>query len=144
MTTKVLVPYDGSEQAEEALRHALRTHDDAEVVVLHIIDPVGKGGKKGAKATWWNMWYEDREKQAEATLEEAREIAEEEGHEITTEIRTGKPSKKIIEYAEEEVVDAIIMGRQGETGLSRVLLGSSADKVARHSDVPVTLVGETN
>ncbi|MDZ7688792.1 MAG: universal stress protein [Halobacteriales archaeon] len=141
---KVLVPYDGSEQADEALRLALRTYDDAEVVVLHVIDPVGKGGRKGAKASWWNMWYEDREKLAETVLEDAREIADEEGHEIVTEIRRGKPSKKIIEYAEEEEVDAVVMGRQGETGLSRILLGSAAEKVARHTDVPVTLVGETN
>jgi nucleotide-binding universal stress UspA family protein len=140
---KVLVPYDGSEQAEEALRFALRTHEDAGVVVLHVIDLVGKGGKKQSKAAWWDMWYEDREKLAEERLEEARTIAEDEGREITTEVRTGKPSKKIIEYAEEEDVDTIVMGRQGETGLSRVLLGSAADNVARHSDIPVTLVGET-
>lgn len=141
---KVLVPYDGSDEAGEALRLALRTHEDAEIVVLHVIDPVGKGGEKGTKAAWWNLWYEDREKTAEERLEEAREIADEEGHEITTEIRTGKPSKEIIEYAKKEGVELIVMGRQGETGLSRVLLGSAAENVARHSDTPVTLVGETN
>jgi len=141
---KVLVPYDGSEQAKDALRFALRTHGDNEVVILHIIDPVGKGGTKDTRAAWWSMWYEDRKETAEKRLEEAREIADSEGHEITTEIRTGKPSKEIIEYAEEEGVDSIVMGRQGETGLSRVLLGSAADQVARHSDIPVTLVGETN
>lgn len=141
---KVLVPYDGSEQAEAALRHALQTHRDAEIVVLNVIDPVGKGGEKDTRAAWWNMWYEDREKLAEQRLEEARGIAKDEGREITTEVRTGKPSKKIIEYAEEEGVDLVMMGRQGETGLSRILLGSAAENVARHSDIPVTLVGETN
>lgn len=141
---KVLVPYDGSEHAEEALRYALRKHGDADIVALHVIDPVGKGGEKDTRAAWWNMWHEDREKLAEQRLEEARGIAEEEGGEITTEVRTGKPSKEIIEYAEEEGVDLIRMGRQGETGLSRILLGSAAENVARHSDIPVTLVGETN
>lgn len=141
---KILVPYDGSEQAEEALRFALRSHEGAEVVVLHVIDPVGRGGEKSTKAAWWNMWYEDREKIAEKRIEEAHEIADEEGREISTEVRTGKPSKEIIEHAREEGVDLIVMGRQGETGLSHVLLGSAADRVARHSDIPVTLVGETN
>jgi len=141
---KVLVPYDGSEQADEALRLALRTHDDAEVTVLHVIDPVGKGGRKGAKASWWNMWYEDREKLAETVLEGAREIADEQGREIVTEIRQGKPSKEIIEYAEGKDIELVVMGRQGETGLSRVLLGSAADNVARYLDIPVTLVGKTN
>jgi nucleotide-binding universal stress UspA family protein len=141
---KVLVPYDGSEQAKEALRFALRTHGDAEIAILNVIDPVGKGGKKDTRASWWSMWYEDMEKTAEERLEEAREIAKKEGHEITTVTRTGKPSKEIIEYAEEEDVDSIVMGRQGETGLSRVLLGSAADNVARHTEIPVTLVGETD
>lgn len=141
---RVLVPYDGSEEAEEALRYALRTHEDAEIVVLNVIDPVGKGGKKEVRAAWWEMWYEDREKTAEKRLEEARGIADEEGREITTAVRTGKPSKEIIEYSQEEGVDAIVMGRQGERGLSRILLGSAAENVVRHSDLPVTIVGETN
>lgn len=141
---KVLVPYDGSEQAEDALRYALRKHGDADIVALHVMDPVGKGGEKGTRAAWWNMWYEDREKLAEQRLEEAREIAEDEGSKITTDLSKGKPSKEIIEYAKEGNVDLIVMGRQGETGLSRVLLGSAAENVARHSDIPVTLVGETN
>jgi nucleotide-binding universal stress UspA family protein len=67
------------------------------------------------------------------------------GHgEVTTEHRTGKPSEEILRTIEEENPDAVVMGRQGETGLSRVLLGSAAEKVARHADVPVTLVGETS
>lgn len=140
---KVLVPYDGSDQAQEALRFALRTYED-KITVLYVIDPLGKGGEKGTKASWWNMWYENMEAVAEDNIKNAREIASEEGGEIDTEVRVGKPSKEIVEYIEDEGVDAVVMGRQGETGLSRVLLGSAAENVARHCDVPVTLVGETN
>ena len=141
----VLVPYDGSEQAKSALRFALRTYDsDDNVEVLHVIDPVGRGGEKQPKAAWWNMWYEDRGNRADETLEEARGIAEEMGGSLTTARRTGKPSKEILRYIEKEGIDAVVMGKEGETGLSRVLLGSVADNVARHADVPVTLVGETS
>jgi nucleotide-binding universal stress UspA family protein len=135
----VLVPYDGSDQSEEALRFALRVYED-EVTVLHVIDPVGKGGGKSPKAAWWNMWYEDREDRAEEMLEEANDVARGEGREVKTVRRTGKPSDEILGYIEDESVDAVVMGRRGETGLSRVLLGSVADNVARHADVPVTLV----
>lgn len=141
---KILVPYDGSEQAEDALVYALRKHGGAEIVVLNVIDPVGKGGEKDTRAAWWNMWYEDRQSTTERRLEEAHEMAKKEGHDIATDVSTGKPSEEILEYADEEDVDLIVMGRQGETGLSRVLLGSAAENVARHSDRPVTLVGETN
>lgn len=143
MSMKVLVPYDGSEYSKDALQHAVDTYTDAEVHVLHVIDPVGRGGRKQPKAAWWNMWYEDREKHAESLLEEARETVE--GHEaVTTEYRTGKPSEEILDLVQNGDVDVIVMGRQGETGLSRVLLGSAAEKVARHADIPVTLVGETS
>jgi len=66
------------------------------------------------------------------------------GREVTTVLRSGKPSKEILRYTEQEGVDAVVTGRQGEVGLSRFLLGSVADKVARRADVPVTLTGETN
>jgi nucleotide-binding universal stress UspA family protein len=99
-------------------------------VVLNVIDPVGKGGKKEVRAAWWEMWYEDREKLAEQKLEEAHEIADKKGRNITTDVRKGKPSKEIIEYAKEEGVGLIVMGRQGESGLSRVLLGSAADNLS--------------
>ena len=141
---KVLVPYDGSEQAKDALRHALGTYADAQIDVLHVIDPVGRGGEKQPKAAWWNMWYEDREHRSEELLKGAKEVADDSGRTVSTAHRIGKPSDGILAYVEDQNVDTIVMGRQGETGLSRVLLGSVADNVARHAEVPVTLVGETN
>jgi nucleotide-binding universal stress UspA family protein len=141
---RILVPYDGSEQSKEALRHALGTYPDAEVDVLHVIDPVGRGGEKQPKAAWWNMWYEDRQHRSEEVLEEAQEVAEDHGRTISTAHEVGKPSGEILGYVGNHDIDRIVMGRQGETGLSRVLLGSVADNVARHADLPVTLVGETN
>ncbi len=141
---RILVAFDGSEHSLEAVEFAVRNHPDAEVTALYVIDPVGKGGDRSTKASWWNMFQEDRQKEAEEALEEAEKVAAEEGRSISTEIRTGKPSKKITEYARDEGMDGIILGRQGEAGLSRVLLGSVADKVARHSDLPVILVGQTN
>lgn len=142
--TRVLVPYDGSEPAEDALRYALTEMGDVDVEVLYVIDPVGKGGDRSTKAAWWDMWYEDLESRAEELLDEAEEVAAEADAAISTAVRTGKPSDEIIEHSEDEGFDAIVMGRQGESGLSRVLLGSVADNVSRHSDLPVTLVGETN
>lgn len=118
--------------------------DDPAVEVLYVVDPVGKGGDRSTKAAWWDMWYEDLEDRADELLDEAREIAEELGGSVETGVRYGKPSEEIIAYSEEDGFDGIVMGRQGETGLSRVLLGSVADNVSRHSDLPVTLVGETN
>jgi len=56
------------------------------------------------------MWYENRERRADELLAEAREIAETEGGEVTTEHRTGKPSDEILTYTEEEGIEAVVMG----------------------------------
>ena len=48
--------------------------------------------------------------------------------------------KKILFCAEEELADLIIMGTHGWTGLSRLLLGSTAENVIRASTLPVLIV----
>jgi nucleotide-binding universal stress UspA family protein len=54
----------------------------------------------------------------------------------------GNPSDELIRYAEEEKMDIVIMGTLGKTGLDRMLLGSVAGNLVRHSKVPVMVVRE--
>ena len=49
----------------------------------------------------------------------------------------GEPSEAILKYAAEEEVDLIVMNSHGRSGVSRFLLGSVTEKVARHADCPV-------
>jgi universal stress protein A len=55
-------------------------------------------------------------------------------------IRNGDPSKEIVTFAQNEKMDLIIISTHGRTGLSHVLLGSVAERVVRHSLVPVLTV----
>jgi nucleotide-binding universal stress UspA family protein len=52
----------------------------------------------------------------------------------------GRPSRAIVEYAEEHDIDHIVMGSHGRSGVTRILLGSVAETVVRRSPVPVTIV----
>ena len=54
----------------------------------------------------------------------------------------GAPAQTVLEYLEDEgnSIDQVVMGSHGRTGLSRVLMGSVAEKVTRRSPVPVTVV----
>jgi len=54
----------------------------------------------------------------------------------------GNPTDELIRYAEENKMDIIIMGTLGRTGIKRLLLGSVAGNVVRHSKVPVMVVRE--
>ena len=52
----------------------------------------------------------------------------------------GNPSEELIRYAEEEKMDVVVMGTLGKTGLDRLLLGSVAGNLVRHSKVPVMVI----
>lgn len=57
---------------------------------------------------------------------------------------TGLPVTRILEVAERTDASMIVMGSQGRTGLSHVMLGSKAEQVVRMSPIPVTIVKENN
>lgn len=141
MTTRVLVPIDGSEQAQVALEHALAEHPDATFVGLHIINPLetARTTEMGA-LSYAEEWYDRAEQRAESWLEEARETAAARDVPFETAIEVGRPSREIVRYVEDGSVDAIVIGSHGRTGVSRILLGSVAEAVVRRSPVPVTVV----
>lgn len=55
-------------------------------------------------------------------------------------VRRGEPWKEIVKFANEESIDLIMMATHGRTGLAHFLMGSVAEKVVRHSPVPVFTV----
>jgi nucleotide-binding universal stress UspA family protein len=140
MSQEVLVPIDGSAPAETALEHALETFPEASLTLLTVIDPaVGIGtGASGPGGS--ELWYESMREQAEATLEAGRERAAGHGREVETVTETGRPASTIVEYAEEQGVDGIVIGSHGRQGVSRLLLGSVAETVVRRAPCPVTVV----
>lgn len=141
MAEHVLVPHDGSPQAADALRHALAEYPRAEITVYHVIDPTDTGYSAGAMLPDFSeQWYEQAKAAAEELFEDAREQATDHEGELRTVRELGRPSRKIVDYAQEQDVDHIVMGSHGRSGVSRILLGSVAETVARRSPVPVTVV----
>ncbi|ARS88326.1 universal stress protein [Natrarchaeobaculum aegyptiacum] len=135
----ILVPLDDSEPAWAALEHALEDNPGAQLTALHVIDPstalYGEGGVYAYEAI-----IDSREAAAEELLSEAEELAADYDVTLETETTIGQPSREIVAYVEEEGVDRIVIGSQGRSGASRVLLGSVAEAVARRAPVPVTIV----
>jgi len=141
MTKRLLVPVDGSDPADAALDFALEEYPDADITALSVIDPtdVGYGSVEAAPSTFEHL-QRTAEERTEAVLEAARETAAERGIELTTETVIGMPSRAIVEWAENNEVDGIVIGSHGREGVTRVLLGSVAESVVRRSPVPVTVV----
>ena len=67
-------------------------------------------------------------------------LGKEAGVKIEPVFLKGIPADKILEYAEENNIDLIVMGTHGLTGMKRFLIGSVAEKVVRHSRVPVMVI----
>jgi nucleotide-binding universal stress UspA family protein len=141
MSTHVLVAFDESPQSESALRYALKTFTDATITVIHVNDPREWISDGDEFDTFYSeVSYERVQEAAREILDHAEELAAEYDREIETATATGKPSTEIVEYAESENVDHVVVGSHGRTGLERFLIGSVAERVVRRSPVPVTVM----
>ena len=141
MADHVLVPLDGSPQSWSALEHALEEHPDARISLLSVINPMEAGySAETALPSAAEEWYESAKAAAQQRFDEAAEMAAEAGVSVDTVVEVGRPSRMIVEYAEEHDVDGIVMGSHGRKGVPRILLGSVAEAVVRSSPVPVTVV----
>ena len=138
MVSRVLVAVDGSEQSTEALEHAINEHPEADLIAIHVIDILA--GMYGEHYVDYQEIRTGQEQRAEGVLNTAEEIAAEHDRELTPETIVGKPATAIVDAAEEQDVDQIVIGSRGRSGVSRVLLGSVAETVVRRSPVPVTVV----
>lgn len=136
---RILVPLDDSDPARAALEHALETFPEADVTVLHVVNPSVSAYQSDAPYNFPRA-VELEEEKAEALFETVRELAAEHGGSIETETVVGSPPRGIVEFAEENDVDGIVLGSHGRSGVSRVLLGSVAEQVVRRAQVPVTVV----
>lgn len=134
----ILVPIDDSDPSQAALELAFSDHPDATFLVLHVLDPqrsVLAGGLGNIDAA-----MESVQTEAETLLAKAQRLGEQRGVEVETELAFGQPEREIVQYAELEDVEQIVIGSHGRTGAARVLLGSVAETVVRRSPVPVTVV----
>ena len=137
MYDKILIPYDGSDEARKGAEHGLGLAAalGATVHVLYVINLPGAPRALALRDDEEEMRQRYRE-YADEVLDEMETAAREEGVECVTATRTGAVSEEIVEYADDEGMDAIVMGSayRGKIGN---LIGGTMDKVVRSSPVPV-------
>jgi nucleotide-binding universal stress UspA family protein len=82
--------------------------------------------------------HQTLEKEAQATLAAVRELGDEHGIKVKLEIMDGPPAKVIVDKSKE--FDIVVMGSLGKTGMTRLLVGSVAEKVLRAAQCRVMIV----
>lgn len=143
MGQSILVAFDGSDPATRAIETAVTAFVDPDVTVVHVLDPaalVGYAGMEGAVMTDLERIRESREEEAAQLLSEAEEIADAAGASIETVTKVGDIANAVVQHAEEEEMDHVVVGSHGRKGVRRLLLGSVAERIVRRSPVSVTVV----
>jgi nucleotide-binding universal stress UspA family protein len=137
---KILVAVDGSESSMNALRESfkLATNEKSWITVLSVAPPYEGDLATTAIGNIQKALKEPCEK----ALLEAEKIAKKEKVLIKTACEEGKPYERIIDLAEAENCDLIILGRKGMSRIERVLMGSVTVRVIGHSHIDVLVVPE--
>lgn len=140
LSGRILVPVDGSEQAEAAVAYALEAFPEGSHTLVHVIDLPFDRSRVDVEGTYLDKIRTAHEQSAEDILDAARAVAE--SRDITVETATayGSPAQTIVDYADEHGYDQIIMGSHGRPLARRLITGSVAEQVVRRSPRTVTLI----
>jgi nucleotide-binding universal stress UspA family protein len=133
---KILFPTDLSGTGDHALELAtsLARDSGATLIVAHVEEPpMAYGGGE--------MYYGVEEPDRERLTEALSKIVPADGEvPCTHKLLIGDPADAIVQLAEAEHVDFIVMGTHGRTGFTRLLMGSVAEAVVRRAPCPVLTV----
>lgn len=145
MFSKILVPFDGSTSAEEAVRKAveLATLTGAEVVLLTVYrhHSMLEASFSMVRHSDPGNMDEIMRKHAQEVAEKGKAIAREAGAEkVRAFIKNGPPARTIVAWAKDKDVDLIVLGSRGLGSVEGYLLGSVSHKVTGLAKCPVLVV----
>ncbi len=140
--SKILVPLDGSQLAEEAIRAAvpLARSFGSPLLLLGVLDLTAGMYDVYSEAFSPVDLRAQLESFLQAALDRAKEGVEKEGLTVTAALRMGIPHEEITNFAREEAVDLIVMTTHARRGLSHLLLGSVTERVVRAARCDVLVV----
>ncbi len=138
--TRILVPYDFSNASAEAVRHAAAWADalNAEITLLHVVEPVVYPEFYSVDILPDNLMMRLTTRSEEALDKAAAELLD--GRGCTTLVEVGRAADTIVNLADPERFDLVVMATRGLSGLEHVLLGSVAESVLRRCRVPMLTV----
>ena len=144
--SKILAPTDFSDDSKNALAYAIAIAQKfgSEIIVEHVdqpLSPVMIGDlSPGLDMSTVNRIAEEQRLMALKELDQEIARLREAGIKARSLMRVGAPFLEIINAAQSEGVDLIVMGTHGRTGLAHVLMGSVAERVVNKAPCPVLTV----
>jgi nucleotide-binding universal stress UspA family protein len=153
--SKILVPYDGSKHAEKALNKAVnlaKLIKGSKIIILNVIEEIltpplvfptrirhYKTGEDTTLSTYFRDLQTDMRYKMINTLEKIKQKYEN-SVKIRTVVLIGSAGDKIVEFANRQNVDLIVMGSRGLKGISRFVMGSASRSVSERAKCTVMIV----
>ncbi len=149
MYKKILVTLDGSKLAECSLDHVRAIAlgcNSQEVILLQVLKPLTHNYVPDLLGIEYLIEAEEKQKaEAENYISEVANKLKGEGLPAKTVVVPGDDvAGRILDYTRDHTVDLIILSTHGRSGPSRWAFGSVADRVVRHSPVPVLMVSPSS
>ena len=144
MYRSIVVGTDGSETADKAVRQAaeLASSVGASLHLVSSYTPVSDSRlrQERQQAPEEIQWSINPREDVEDILRKATETVNEAGVSVETYAREGDPADAILDVAEEQNADLVMVGNRGMTGARRFLLGSVPNKISHHSPCSVLII----
>jgi nucleotide-binding universal stress UspA family protein len=139
---KILVPLDFSEASRLGLEYALGFAQEfhATVVLFHSVFVTGYVLASRYTANQMPTLIESQRDYARAEMEELRQTISRKGGQAEMKIAVGSPVEQIGKYVRKAGVDLIITSTHGRSGLRRMFIGSTAERIVRYAACPVLVV----
>ncbi len=143
MFKHLLVPLDGSKFGEKALEYALSLAQQyqSKITLLHVVHDQWAGEMRAESPQLDELTQQKESNQSYIYLNTKEKQLQEKGYNVSAIIKSGEPiDRAILDMAEAEEVDTIVMSSHGFTGLKRLMFGNTAEKILSHATVPVLLI----
>ena len=144
MIKKIMIATDGSDASRKAAIAGVEIARAfcSEVTSVYVVDThrlkslYGYASLPGLKDKLLDLMLQE----GESATSEVAKMASDAGLSSRKIVAEGDPSSELLSISQESDIDMIVIGGIGRSGMSKFLLGSVAEKVIRHSAVPVMLV----
>ncbi|MEM7734505.1 MAG: universal stress protein [Deinococcota bacterium] len=143
MFETILVPVDDTEVSAKAVTTAVKFAQEVggTLTLLHCLEPLPTYTGNVAGYLPEGELERAAKEYGQSILDKfAGQLPYGGDHQIQLHQGDKKAWREIVDYAEAQNIELIIMGSHGRTGLEHALLGSVAERVARHTDIPVMLI----
>ncbi len=139
MYKKILIPTDGSEKSKDTISRLMNvmSKTEGEVIILAVAETITPHHfQSKRKIAELNDMITDDAKEDAIDLKNMMD----DSIKVTTKVETGRPADAIIDFAEREKIDLIIIPTSGKSSLDKFRLGSVAEKVVSGSDADVLVI----